>query len=107
MNKFFVIAFAFAFVASVSAISGVKDWAGNYYDLTTGQYSSSLTGRVYNTAPTVVASAPYVSAPLSAHLATPYGAPLVASYAAPLSTYGAYSYAAPYPLAYSSRLLLK
>ncbi|CAG2170369.1 unnamed protein product [Oppiella nova] len=100
-NKFFVLAIAFAFIAAVAAISGVKDWAGNYYDLTTGQYSSSLTGRVYNTygAPAVVAASPYAS-PYA------YAAPLHAPLAAPLG-YSAYTYAAPYPLAYNSLLLKK
>ncbi|CAG2107916.1 unnamed protein product [Medioppia subpectinata] len=92
-NKFLILAIALAFIVAVSAIGGVKDWAGNYYDLTTGQYSSSLTGRVYNTygAPAVVAAAPYA-----------YAAP----YAAPLHYSSAYAYAPHYPLAYN-RLLLK
>lgn len=62
--------------------SGVlKDYTGGTYDLTTGQYSSAITGRVYNTAPYGYA-APYVpaygyAAPYG--LAAPYGvaAPLV------------------------------
>ncbi|GFQ85607.1 uncharacterized protein TNCT_473451 [Trichonephila clavata] len=31
------------------ASGGVKDYAGNYYDFTTGQVASSATGKVYNT----------------------------------------------------------
>nr|ACD11923.1 hypothetical protein [Isometrus maculatus] len=50
MSKLFVF-LVIALVASVSAIpylGGAKDHLGNYYDYATGQYSSSLTGRVYN-----------------------------------------------------------
>jgi hypothetical protein len=71
-----------ALIAVVSAIGGIRDVVGNYYDLTTGQYSSSLTGRVYNTG--------YYGAPV---LAAPYAAPY------------AYGYAAPYALGYGGLLL--
>jgi len=92
----FVLAIAFAFIAAV-ALGWCERLGRNYYDLTTGQYSSSLTGRVYNTygAPAVVAASPYAyAAPLHAPLAAPFG-------------YSAYNYAAPYPLAYNSLLLKK
>lgn len=92
-----IVAVALALIAAVSAIGGVKDLAGNYYDLTTGQYSSSLTGKVYNTYSAPVAVAPVAHAPLVAPYAAAYAAPYAASYAAP---YAAYSYGAPYPLAY-------
>lgn len=42
-------------VAQLIPISGTRDLTGGYYDHYTGQYSSALTGRVYNTAPAVVA----------------------------------------------------
>ncbi|XP_018497607.1 cuticle protein 7 [Galendromus occidentalis] len=50
-------------LAVVSAALGgvLKDFTGGTYDLTTGQYSSAITGRVYNTAPYGYAS-PYVPA---------------------------------------------
>jgi len=67
----------------------VKDIVGNYYDLTTGQYSSSLTGRVYNTG--------YLGAPLAAPLA----APIAYGGYAPYGAYGAY----PYGLGYGGVLL--
>lgn len=57
------------------AQGGVKDVLGNYYDFTTGQYSSSLTGRVYNSAYPAYAgyagyaAYPYVAAPVAY---TPY-----------------------------------
>lgn len=49
-----------AMLACVSAqllqpIAGTRDLTGGYYDHYSGQYSSALTGRVYNTAPAVVA----------------------------------------------------
>ena len=54
----------------------LKDFTGGTYDLTTGQYSSAITGRVYNTAPYGYA-APYVAA---------YG------YAAPYAVAAPYAY---------------
>ncbi len=45
---FFAVAFAFIAVASAGVLlsnGGAKDVLGNYYDYTTGQYSSSLTGK--------------------------------------------------------------
>lgn len=42
-------------VAQLLPISGTHDITGGYYDHYTGQYSSALTGRVFNTAPAVVA----------------------------------------------------
>ncbi|GFU52946.1 uncharacterized protein TNCV_1142401 [Trichonephila clavipes] len=58
-------------VCSAASFGGIKDLAGNYYDFSTGQYSSALTGKVYNTAPVayvppvapVVAPAPAVPPP--------------------------------------------
>lgn len=75
------MAIAFAFVAVASAIGGAKDFVGNYYDYTTGQVSSSLTGRVYNTRPTSWGPA----------------VPAVAAYHAPYAyAHHPYAYAAPY-----------
>ncbi|OQR78980.1 hypothetical protein BIW11_00223 [Tropilaelaps mercedesae] len=66
--KLFVL---FALVAC--AFGGVlKDVTGGTYDLTTGQYSSAITGHVFNSVP------------------------VVGAYAAPIAAYGAYGYAAPY-----------
>lgn len=42
-------------VAQLFPIAGTRDLTGGYYDHYTGQYSSAITGRVYNTAPAVVA----------------------------------------------------
>lgn len=42
-------------VAQLIPIPGSRDLSGGYYDHYTGQYSSAITGRVYNTAPAVVA----------------------------------------------------
>ena len=39
--------------AQLIPIAGTRDLTGGYYDHYTGQYSSALTGRVYNTAPAV------------------------------------------------------
>lgn len=39
--------------AQLLPISGTRDLTGGYYDHYTGQYSSAITGRVYNTAPAV------------------------------------------------------
>lgn len=72
-------------VACSLAQGGVKDVLGNYYDFTTGQVSSSLTGHVYNTAPAVVPVHSYVSHAYAAPYAhVPYvsgygvyGAPLL------------------------------
>lgn len=66
----------FSFLAF--AFGGVlKDVTGGTFDLTTGQYSSAITGRVYNSAP-VVAAAPL-------------------AYTAPYGAYGyGYGYAVPY-----------
>ncbi|XP_015929223.1 uncharacterized protein [Parasteatoda tepidariorum] len=97
MAKFATLAFALAFVAVASAASfgGVKDLVGNYYDFTTGQYSSALTGKVYNTAP-VAYVPPVAAAPVA------YAPPVVAPYAAPYAPYVAaaaapYIYSAPFP----------
>ncbi|OQR78979.1 hypothetical protein BIW11_06048 [Tropilaelaps mercedesae] len=72
----------FVLLALVACAFGgvLKDVTGGTFDLTTGQYSSAITGRVYNSAP-VVAAAPVA---LSAYIA-PYAVP----YAVP---YAAYSY---------------
>ncbi|KAI1287484.1 hypothetical protein HDE_10212 [Halotydeus destructor] len=105
MAKLIIVTLAvLCFAASSLAwgAGGAQDVLGNYYDATTGQISSSLTGKVYNTRPTgwgpspLVAHAPLVaaySAPIAAHYASPY----VASYAAPLA-YGAYAPSAAYLL---------
>ncbi|KAI1282169.1 hypothetical protein HDE_13240 [Halotydeus destructor] len=113
MAKLIIVTLAvLCFAASSLAwgAGGAQDVLGNYYDATTGQISSSLTGKVYNTRPTgwgpsplVAAHAPLVaahsplvaaySAPIAAHYASPY----VASYAAPLA-YGAYAPSAAYLL---------
>lgn len=57
--KFFICLVLAALVvcsmAQLVPISGTRDLTGGYYDHYTGQYSSALTGRVYNTAPAVVA----------------------------------------------------
>ena len=70
----FVVALLVAVFAFAAAQGGVKDILGNYYDFTTGQVSSSLTGRVYNSVPAAVPIAhhysygavvsPYVAAPV-------------------------------------------
>nr|AIW62602.1 hypothetical protein [Scytodes thoracica] len=72
---------AFVALATAASLGGVKDVAGNYYDFTTGQYASSLTGKVYNTAPVVAYSSPVVAA-VAPHpyYAAPYVAPHVAPY---------------------------
>lgn len=62
----------FALVATCFAVGGVHDVVGNYYDATTGQISSSLTGHVYNTRPTSWGPSPLIAA-----------SPYVAAYAAP------------------------
>lgn len=61
-------------------IAGTRDLTGGYLDHYTGQYSSAITGRVYNTAPAVVA-APAIAAPAIA--APAIAAPAIA--AAPLA----------------------
>lgn len=48
-------------------ISGTRDLTGGYYDHYTGQYSSALTGRVYNTAPVVAAPLLHHHVPLVHH----------------------------------------
>lgn len=98
MSKFIVALALFAMVACAAAqvipISGTRDLTGGYYDHYTGQYSSAITGRVYNTAPAVaiaagpaIAASPYLAAPAIAHhaIAAPaiVGAPAIAA-AAPL-----------------------
>jgi len=40
-------------LAQLVPIAGSRDLTGGYYDHYTGQYSSAITGRVYNTAPAV------------------------------------------------------
>lgn len=40
-------------VAQLVPIAGTRDLTGGYLDHYTGQYSSAITGRVYNTAPAV------------------------------------------------------
>jgi len=51
MNKVvcLIVLFAICSVALAQWSGGAKDWAGNYYDFTTGQVASSATGKVYNT----------------------------------------------------------
>lgn len=65
--KYFICLVLAALVACTMAqllpISGTRDLTGGYYDHYTGQYSSALTGRVYNTAPAVVAAPAIVAAP--------------------------------------------
>ena len=63
-------------ISSAASFGGVKDLAGNYYDFSTGQYSSALTGKVYNAAPVAYAAAPHVVA--APYYAYPYGAAYVA-----------------------------
>lgn len=75
-SKFICLILALvALVACVSCqlipIAGSRDLTGGYYDHYTGQYSSALTGRVYNTAPALVA------APAIAHAAI--AAPAIAA----------------------------
>lgn len=55
-------------LAQLLPISGSRDLSGGYYDHYTGQYSSAITGRVYNTAPAIVA-APAIAAPIAAPIA--------------------------------------
>ncbi|KAI1281953.1 hypothetical protein HDE_13178 [Halotydeus destructor] len=114
MAKLIIVTLAvLCFAASSLAwgAGGAQDVLGNYYDATTGQISSSLTGKVYNTRPTgwgpspLVASAPLVAqAPLiaSAPLVAAH-APVVAAYSAPLAAH----YAAPLAYAPSAAYLLK
>lgn len=76
-------------LAQAQALSGARDVYGNYYDATTGQISSSLTGRVYNTARlayTAPAWSPYVAAPVAYTSQVAYTAPL--TYGSPYA--GAY-----------------
>ncbi|CAL1299490.1 unnamed protein product [Larinioides sclopetarius] len=74
-------------VCSAASFGGVKDLAGNYYDFSTGQYSSALTGKVYDTAP--IAYVPPVAP-----------ATIPASYVAPAPVYspfyGPAAYVAPF-----------
>ncbi|KAF8788872.1 glutaconyl-CoA decarboxylase subunit gamma-like [Argiope bruennichi] len=115
MAKFASLALLAVFlgVCSAASFGGVKDFAGNYYDFTTGQYSSALTGKVYNTAPIAYvppAVAPVVAAPavapvVPAPAVIPAAAPLIAPGALPASYvasapfyppfYGAAAYVAP------------
>ncbi|KAF8788873.1 hypothetical protein HNY73_006867 [Argiope bruennichi] len=98
MAKFASLALLAVFlgVCSAASFGGVKDYAGNYYDFSTGQYSSALTGKVYNTAPFayVPPVAPVVAAPAVAPVIAP------ASYVAPPSFYspfyGPAAYVAPF-----------
>ena len=75
MSKFIIVAALLAMlVACVSAqllqpIAGTRDLSGGYYDHYTGQYSSAITGRVYNTAPGLIAAAPIAAAPIAAPIA--------------------------------------
>lgn len=46
-------------VAQLIPIAGSRDLTGGYYDHYTGQYSSAITGRVYNTAPAVAVAGEY------------------------------------------------
>lgn len=71
MNKLYVFFFIAALFAVASAIGGVKDAAGNYYDFTTGQVASSATGKVYSPH---YAYSPYLAHPYAANL---YGAYVV------------------------------
>lgn len=41
-------------LAQLAPIAGTRDLTGGYLDHYTGQYSSAITGRVYNTVPAVV-----------------------------------------------------
>lgn len=66
-------------MAQLLPISGTRDLTGGYYDHYTGQYSSALTGRVYNTAPAVVAAPAFVP-----RIAAPIAAPIAAA-AAPVA----------------------
>jgi hypothetical protein len=101
MSKIAIVVFS-CLIASALAVGGVRDWAGNYYDGTTGQISSSLTGNVYNTRPTNWGPAPlYAAAPLVASYAH---APLVASYAAP---YAAPYYGSPLVASYNGAYVLR
>ncbi|GFR05595.1 uncharacterized protein TNCT_472781 [Trichonephila clavata] len=81
-------------VCSAASFGGIKDLAGNYYDFSTGQYSSALTGKVYNTAP--VAYVPPV-APVVAPAPAVVPAAPAPYYYAPFSpyAYGAAAYVAP------------
>ena len=67
-KQIFALAAIFAIIAVASCLGGVKDILGNYYDFTTGQISSSLTGHVYNTVPQPVPVAHYVGG----YVASPY-----------------------------------
>lgn len=90
-------------ISSAASLLGVKDFAGNYFDPYTQQYSSALTGKVYNTLPF---AAPYVAS-YSAYVppVAPV-APVVAPVAAPY--YSAYSFGAyPYGAAYVAPILKK
>ena len=55
-------------LAQLLPIAGTRDLTGGYYDHYSGQYSSALTGRVYNTAPAVAIGAPiaHIGAPIAA-----------------------------------------
>ncbi|XP_076325230.1 cuticle protein 7-like [Tachypleus tridentatus] len=50
MSKLFVL-LVVALVATVAMAQVLKDAAGYTYDIQTGQVSSPVTGKVYNTAP--------------------------------------------------------
>ena len=93
MAKLIIIAALIAVAFAAEPLNG-RDILGNFYDGTTGQISSSLTGRVYNTAGRVY-GAPLVQAAYAAPIAT-YAAPIHAAYAAP-----AIAYAAPVATSYS------
>lgn len=72
-----VALFGCAYGQLLAPISGSRDLTGGYYDHYTGQYSSAITGRVYNTAPAVAVAAPAIAAPAIA--APAIAAPAIAA----------------------------
>jgi len=99
MSKLIIIAALIAMTSAANVLNG-QDILGNFYDGTTGQISSSLTGRVYNTrvpVATYVAAHPaqavVAAAPLVAHAPVVVAAPVAHSVqwdvrgAAPLAGY--------------------
>lgn len=89
--------FAILATASAATFGGAHDILGNYYDGTTGQISSSLTGHVYNTRPTW--ASPILAGPVvAAHAPVVAHAPLVAAHAPLVATAHAPLVAAHAPL---------
>ncbi|GIX83399.1 hypothetical protein CDAR_222761 [Caerostris darwini] len=92
-------------VCSGASFGGVKDLAGNYFDFSTGQYSSSLTGKVYNTAPLAYVPPVAPIAPVPIAPVAPVAVAPARAIVAPVAPY--YYGAAAAPLTYVAPLWKK